>query len=361
MKKPRILIADTDLEYLVPLQMAFVREMRGQIDLEVVSDTEYFTSLFSVRQELDSLLVSERFLRGASIDAQSIGRYHQVECLYILRETDSPSDISAGCETKSLNMYRGSAGIVEEVLTQNLPKLIRVSHAHKTTRIALVCSAHGGAGKTTVALGMCRRLAEGGKKALYIGASRLQTFQRILREDGFISRPALRELSARPENAYEALFKNQGIRAKEDFDYVLPFFRSLQSVGLDMSVYFHMAASAKSNGAYDFVVIDAENPFEKRALDIADKIVIVLNRSEMSAYATNLLAGALSMEGNKPFYICGEFPRDGSELPPDRRRTRFTIDGRVRFLEDYDRKTCADFAKDKGIAAAAQSLLSIDG
>ena len=203
---------------------------------------------------------------------------------------------------------------------------------------------------------MCRRLAESGKKPLYIDASRLQTFQRLLREDAVISHPALRELSAQPENACELLLKNQCIRAKEGFDYVLPFFRSLQSVGLDMSIYFHMAESAKRTGAYDFVVIDAESPFEKRALDIADKIVIVLNRSGISAYATNSLTEALSMDGSKPFYIRGEFPRDGQELP-----TRFFIDGRVQFLEDYDRKGCADFAKDKGIRNAAQSLLSLDG
>ena len=335
--------------------MAFVRKLRGQIDLEVVSDAAYFARLFSSRQELDSLLVSERFLLEANVDLQTIGRYHPIECLYLLREDDTPVKISAACATEIVNMYRSSAEIVEQVLTQSLPKLIRVRHAHKTARIALVCAAHGGAGKTTVALGICRALAQSARKTLYIDASRLQTFQRLLREEGTISRTALRELSAQPENAYELLLKNQCVRAKEGFDYVLPFFRSLQSAGLDMSVYFHIAEAAKRTGDYDFVVVDAENPFEKRALDIADKIIIVLNRSGVSAYATNLLTASLSVDGNKPFYVRGEFPRDAREPQPT-----FPVDARVQFFEDYDQKSCADFAGDTGIRNAAQSLLLLD-
>ena len=46
MSRPRVIIADMDIEYLIPLQLKFVKEFFDRIDLEVITDREYFEELF---------------------------------------------------------------------------------------------------------------------------------------------------------------------------------------------------------------------------------------------------------------------------------------------------------------------------
>ena len=40
MAKPRIIIADTDINYIIPLQLKFVEDFFEKIDLEIISDKE---------------------------------------------------------------------------------------------------------------------------------------------------------------------------------------------------------------------------------------------------------------------------------------------------------------------------------
>ena len=51
MAKPRIIIADTDLNYIIPLQLKFVEEFFDLIDLELITDQDYFSKLFSMSQK----------------------------------------------------------------------------------------------------------------------------------------------------------------------------------------------------------------------------------------------------------------------------------------------------------------------
>jgi hypothetical protein len=46
MKKPRIIIADEDYNYIIPLQLRFIEDMFEKIELEIITDPVYFASLF---------------------------------------------------------------------------------------------------------------------------------------------------------------------------------------------------------------------------------------------------------------------------------------------------------------------------
>lgn len=59
MSKARVIIADTDINYIIPLQLKFAEEFFDAIDLEVISDRSYFEKLFAVPQKADILIVSE--------------------------------------------------------------------------------------------------------------------------------------------------------------------------------------------------------------------------------------------------------------------------------------------------------------
>ena len=59
MAKPRIVIVDSDINYIIPLQMKFVDEFFEKIDLEIITDPIYFNDLFSTPQKIDILIISE--------------------------------------------------------------------------------------------------------------------------------------------------------------------------------------------------------------------------------------------------------------------------------------------------------------
>ena len=59
MARPRVIVADTDESYVIPLQKKFAELFADKIDLEIITDKDYFNQLFSLSQHADILLVSD--------------------------------------------------------------------------------------------------------------------------------------------------------------------------------------------------------------------------------------------------------------------------------------------------------------
>ena len=79
MSKVRVIIADTDINYIIPLQLKFAEEFFDAIDLEVISDRSYFEKLFAVPQKADILIVSEE-LYDSSLQR------HNVSNIFLMTE-----------------------------------------------------------------------------------------------------------------------------------------------------------------------------------------------------------------------------------------------------------------------------------
>ena len=47
MKKPVVVLADTDIKIITPLELRFLEEYDDKIDLQVITDREYFDEYFS--------------------------------------------------------------------------------------------------------------------------------------------------------------------------------------------------------------------------------------------------------------------------------------------------------------------------
>lgn len=72
MARPRIIIADTDVNYILSLQLKFVEEFFEKIDLEIITDRNYFENMFESPQRAEVLIVSED-LYDLSIQKHNIG------------------------------------------------------------------------------------------------------------------------------------------------------------------------------------------------------------------------------------------------------------------------------------------------
>ena len=72
MARPRIIIADTDVNYILSLQLKFIEEFFEKIDLEIITDRDFFEKTFESPQRAEILIISED-LYDLSIQKHNIG------------------------------------------------------------------------------------------------------------------------------------------------------------------------------------------------------------------------------------------------------------------------------------------------
>ena len=83
MKKPIIVLADTDENYLAPLEEKFIDETGDHIDLEIITDPLFFNEYFSQPQKIDILVISEDLYRTD---------LHRLNIRYIFLLTEEPDE-----------------------------------------------------------------------------------------------------------------------------------------------------------------------------------------------------------------------------------------------------------------------------
>lgn len=303
MTKPRIIIADTDGNYILPLQAKFAEDFFEKVDIEIITDAAYFRALLSVPQRADILIVSE------DMYDPSLQR-HNISHIFLM--TEQFEEQTANVKVNPIFKYTSLKEIFNELIGKSGDVLKPQSEKNQETQIVLVCSASGGTGKTTVAMGISAALTKHYKKVLYINASRLHCFQYMLESKAPISAADVyAKLAAPGENIYSEI---KHIVRKELFSYIPPFKAALLSLGLQYSVFEKIALSAKKSGEYDFIVVDADVAFDEdkaNLISMADKVIVVVNQTMASVFATNALVSNVSgMSGEKYSFLCNNFSNE---------------------------------------------------
>lgn len=327
MTRPRVIIADTDANYIIPLQLKFVNEFFDRIDLEIITDQRYFEELFSKPQKAEILIVSDR-LYDSSIQK------HNIANIFMMMEQEeegAPDELNVNRIFK----YTSIKEIFSKIIGKSAGMLNLESKEKKATQIILVTSASGGVGKTTIAMGISACLANNYKRVLYINASRLQSFQYIMGNKATIASPEIySKLSNPTARTYEDI---KPVIRKEGFSYLPEFKASLMSVGMEYSVYRKIAESAKGSGDFDFIIIDAESTFDEektRLLDIADKVIIVTEQGVNAVQATNtFLSNINATNSDKYVFVCNKFRKDSyNALSSPELVTKFSVNEYVETL-----------------------------
>lgn len=348
MSKPRIIIADTDKNYIVPLQLKFIDEFFEKIDLEIITDENYFKELFSSPQTADILIVCEE-LYDNSLQRHNIGN-----CFVMMEQYESS-------KTDQLNInrlfkYTSVQKIFDEITAKSLNLTNVEPNTKREAQIILVYSACGGVGKTTVSLGISTCLTKNYKKVLYIDADRLQTFQRNLENSSTISSPEIyTKLTVSNNNIYNDL---KHLIRKEIFNYLPPFKASIMSLGISYEIYEMIALSAKASDDYDYIIIDSDTTFDDSKaslLNIADKVVIITEQSYTSVYATNLLISNINYTNSEKYiFICNKFDEnDSNELISHNIKSSFVINEYINRISNCEKKSCEELSKESSIQKTA--------
>lgn len=318
MAKPKIIIADTSIDYLLPLQSKFVEEFYEKIDLEIITDPTFFQEIFSFLHPADILIVSEE-LYDSSLQRQNI------PYVFLLTEEDE-LEATAPLNVSTIFKYTSTAEVFNRIVGISKDILKTTAIEKKECQIVTVYSAAGGTGKTTVAMGIAGALTNNFKKTLYINATHLQTFQYLLSNPTPItSSKVYSQLMRSSENIYQNV--KEAIR-KEVFDYLPPFKTALISLGVDYSIFQTLITSAKKSNEYDYIIVDTDSSFDEdkaNILSLSDKVIIITNHTLSAISATNILISNINgINQDKYIFICNNY--DNSDGFVSDIQTNYSID-----------------------------------
>lgn len=316
MSMPRVIIADPDINYLLPLQQKFAEEYWNRIEIEVISDSEYFSSFFSTPQEADMLIVSEQFYDN------SLQR-HNITNIFLMSEKQE--EILVDSNITRLFKYKNLKEIFNIIVGRsNINPTVQID---KVTKIIYVCSASGGVGKTTLSMAISQCLVNNYKKVLYINASHLQSFQCFLEDktpihlaDFYIA------LTSSTSDIYPSVRR---LIRKEKFSYLPPFKAALISLDISFNVYEKIIVAAKENNEFDYIVVDSDANFDEfnvRLLNYSDRVIIVSEQSLNSAFATNnLIANLSDIAPEKYYLVCNKYDRKKENALEALKNTKLSV------------------------------------
>ena len=349
MAKPRIIIADRDISFIGPVQLKFAEDYYDKLEIEVITDVDYFDSVFSTPQQAAILIVSEEFY---SLELQR----HNITHVFLMTE-QYDEDKTADLTVKPINKYTSIKEIFNLITGMAFDVFASITGAAKQeTQVILMYSASGGSGKTTAAIGVAASLTKNYKRVLYINASRLQCFQHHLdNKTPITSSEIYAKLMRGGDDLYDSV--KYAIR-KELFSYLPPFKSALMSLDLKFSVYAAIIKSAKKSGDYDFIIVDTDTAFDEDKailLDMADKVVVITRQSRASVSATNtLVANINGVKGEKYIFICNDFDKneDNALIAPDL-NVKFIVNDYIDHFRHYDRLNPEDLSGESSIQRLA--------
>lgn len=350
MEKPKVIIADEDSNYIVPLQFKLIMEFFCKIDLEIITDHAYFDTYFAKPQKAEILIISDEWYESALLR-------HNIQNIFVMMEQDDEgNDALEDLNVHRIFKYTSIKEIFNEIAGKSADTLKIAAYEKRETQIIVVTSAAGGVGKTTVSMGVAASLSKNFKKVLYINASRLQCFQNLLANETLISSPEVYSDLLNPkDDIYE---KIKHVVRHEIFSYLPAFKAPLLSIGLDYSIYKKIIISAQKSNDFDYIIVDAENNFDDKLielLDLSDKVIVVTTQAVQSVLNTNLFASNVNgINTNKYLFICNNFniDQDNVLINPDM-KTKYTIENYIEHIAQIEQKKISDYANVQGIQKIA--------
>lgn len=344
MIKPKVIIADEDINYIIPIQYKFVIDFFDAIELVIISDKNYFREYFSKPQSAEILIVSEELYDSSIIR-------HNIASVFVMTEEVENSK-SEDINVNKLFKYTSIKEIFSKIIGMNSSLMNAGAMEKKETQIILITSAAGGVGKTTISMGVAINLSKNYKNVLYINASKLQHFQYLLNNQTTISTADVYAKLLNPtENIYSDI---RHVIRKEGFNYLPAFKAALLSIGIDFGIYKKFALAAKKSRDYDFIIIDVENTFDENKtelLDIADKVIVITDQTFGSVTATNNLVSNINgIRAEKYIFVCNRFNEEKSNsLINPELDSKFSISEYIEEINFKDEFDCEQISQNNGI------------
>lgn len=302
LSRPRIIIADPDERYISTLEYAFITEF-NDVDLEFITDKNFFDEYFGVPRTAEILAVSDAFY---SRELQK----HNINNVFVLsNEPDSG-------ETEDLNIHRvykysGVKEIFSELTYRSRNVLDASQKNLKEAQIIALFSAIGGSGKTSLGMGLAYNLALNHRRVLYVNTETIQSYNCFLNDATTLDFDGIRALKSEEKDVYNNIFYYLKTYL---FKYVPALGMPLESLNLQFDVYSNLISGAKKSGDYDYIIVDIESGYDPERMNLlqkSDRAIIVINQDELSIKKTEFLLKNITVRDKEKFcMVCTKYKQE---------------------------------------------------
>ena len=307
MEKISVVFVDVDENYLMALEKKFVEELGGYINISIITDMYYFGDYFSTPKNIDILVINEQ-LYSASLDE------HNIKYIYVF--TENPVNIEQNSMNNYIYKYTSVVDIFSKIASNDILKKCITKKNSTSEGIITVCSPVGGAGKTTVSLGLVLSLSKLGKKTIYVSADTLQSFGYFLDSNEFLP------VDFRNQMLSDANILRDIIRKyikTNVIDYFMPFKGSLAQNNVEKNSYINVIKAIQSLDVYDYIIVDTDSTIDKELINLiemSNKVLVVTLQDKLQAVKTKLFVEGLGkIDDDKCIYICNKYNENrGNEL-----------------------------------------------
>lgn len=356
MGKPLLVIAISDESYLSPLVVGLAVKLYETADIEVISDTAYFEEFFTCPRKIDLLITDETFHR-ADLKCHSIQRTVVLsEEMAEDAQEDCNTHITDGRQVAYIFKYLNLPVLISSIIPR---EWIEIKTQGAVTQIIAVTAAEGGAGCTTVAMGIAACLKQSLKRVLFVSARTLQDFQSVLQNRTPLSIRGCSGLRAATPKVYYDL--KQEIQ-KEWFSFLPALPSSRYSLNITEKSLGTFLQAAQKSGEYDAIIVDIGNeltPGNIELLDLASKVLVITRQAESSAAKLEMLLHNINCSDSERFhFVCNQY-----DMARSNALTNGAFSGSVK-IEEYisefkERETVGvkELAKNSDLQKIAYALM----
>ena len=299
----RILLSSKDENYLMNLALKFYTKLDENVQITIITDYIYLAEYVNGGFSSEEILVIDKEYYFSSLN------YSIFETVVVL--DDNQAEDCVVCENViAINKFANVGYIYDCITAHTSLKEEVMKYTSKDTKIISIYSPIGGAGKTTLAYGICCTLSKAYKRVLYVNIDGLQDFGCMFNTQENINSNLERCISSQDESLKERLAE---ITGKYIFDYVKPTRMSMFSVGISLKNYIHMIDEIRGCKEYDYIVVDMVSEFNKEIATIisqSNKVLCVGLQDKNSAFRFRKLIDNIDTSDEKKFmFVCNKYER----------------------------------------------------
>lgn len=342
---PHVVIVDTNEDYAFRLEDKFLRTMRYNVDLDVITNRTCFEKFFSVPVHIDVALITEDF-----IDADIVN--HDIVSLYVLSE-DEPKEADADDKLKHIYKYTSLSHVFNQTMG-SFSHLIKSQSRH-APRLLVFFSPVGGSGKTTLAAAVAACLQEDGNKVLYMDVEYQQETGKLFSNVHAVPASTAMAFMREPSDPYREI-KQQIIH--DVIDVIPPLESNIMMYGVTFGMLVATLEGAKRSGDYDYVIADTDSCFNEDKLALvqkADAVIVPTTQDLIAVKKTCAFVDGLDTNGRSKCHLVCNYYDDKNSRGYEGLFSKqgYAIEAQIRRDERIKSFNAEDFARHDDFLAVA--------
>lgn len=356
MAKPLMVIVESDLEHLIPLQLKLAETLIDVADIEVISDPDYMEEYFVAPRTIDILVVEE------DMYSDRLAR-HMIGKIIVLTddmgEHDEPVYRMEGTVGDVVCLFKYCN--INTLIRYMIPMEWNGSHINeKEPQLIAVISPAGGTGTTTVAVGISACMKQNLKKVLYLNAENYQDFTFYMENKSTLPMEGCSQLKNSDARIYERM---KPFLLREEFTYVPPLKNAREMLGITCQNYAALAKAAQKSGDFDFVIVEIGDELSSEALKFlgtVNKILVIVNQDTFSVSKLNVMKYSVNCADKEKYYfICNNFEKEKENafVSGTEKNTSVISEYVEKIVDDSPLRSCKDLRKLDGIQKTTITLI----